>query len=182
MGNIAANEKLERNTTVIKREDDLILSDGAAFAHALPHELWKTLRDEDPVHLTASKVDRDYWSITRHADVQTVLSNAALFSSRGSGVSLPTSRASADPRLSEHARLSQAGAMLPVLDQPRHGAVRRPFIQRFAPKIIDALEPRVRAQVAGAVRAAGLEHRAQHAVRARQRSDLGRPPGRDAGG
>ena len=125
-------------------KDDLRLSDPHVFATGNPHDVWTRLRKEDPVHLTASAVDRDYWSVTKHADVQFVLKNAELFSSQQSGVSLPTNKEMADPKKSEHARLAQAGAMLPTLDPPRHPKARAQFADRFTPKVVNALEDRVR--------------------------------------
>lgn len=126
-------------------QDDLRLSDPHVFAAGNPHDIWTRLRREDPVHLTASSIGRNYWSVTRHAHVQQVLKNPELFSSQQSGVSLPTNPELLDPKKSEHARLAQAGAMLPTLDPPRHGKARAPFAERFTPKVVNALEDRVRA-------------------------------------
>lgn len=124
--------------------DDLRLTDPRTFGDGYPHDIWNRLRREDPVHLTKGRVGRDFWSVTRHADVQAVLKNAELFSSRRSGVSLPTRTELMDPAKSEHARLVAAGAMLPTLDPPRHTKARACFSDRFTPKMINALEPRVR--------------------------------------
>lgn len=125
-------------------EDDLKLMDGTLFAEGYPYDLWKQMRDEDPLHWTEGKFGRGYWSVTRHKDVQTVLGNPELFSSQKWGVSLPTSPEMVDPFRSEHARLQQAGAMLPTLDPPRHTMARQSFVKRFAPKTINALEDQVR--------------------------------------
>lgn len=130
---------------MIGRDEDLTLMDGALFANGYPYELWKKLRDHDPLHWTEGKFGRGYWSVTRHADVQMVLGDPKLFSSQRWGVSLPTSPEMVDPSKSEHARLQQAGAMLPTLDPPRHGKARQEFVRRFAPKTINAMEDRIRA-------------------------------------
>lgn len=128
--------------------DDLRLMDGASFARGYPDELFKALRDQDPIHLTRGKFGRDYWSVTRHADVQAVLGDAKRFSSQRWGVSLPTSPEMVDPVKSEHARLQQAGAMLPTQDPPRHTASRACFAGRFSPKAVAQLEEQVRINAA----------------------------------
>jgi cholest-4-en-3-one 26-monooxygenase len=130
--------------------DDHLLTDPSFFAAGDPHAIWTRLRKEDPVHSTLSALGREFWSLTRHAEVQSVLKNAELFSSQQSGVSLPTNLELIDPKKSEHARLSQAGAMLPTLDPPRHTKARAAFSPRFTPSVVNVLENRVR-QVTGRI-------------------------------
>jgi cytochrome P450 len=124
--------------------EDLQLTDPHFFAVGDPNPIWSRLRQNDPVHLTKSKLGRDYWSVVKHPDVLTVLKNPELFSSQMWGPSLPSRPELVDPKRSEHARLQQAGAMLPTLDPPRHGKARAPFAERFTPKVVNALEQRAR--------------------------------------
>jgi cholest-4-en-3-one 26-monooxygenase len=125
-------------------DDDLKLTDPQFFAHNDPHPIWTRLRAIDPVHWTNSNLGRNFWSVTRLADVQEVLKNAELFSSQLWGPSLPSDPALVDPKRSEHARLAQSGAMLVSLDPPRHTLARAPFPERFTPRIINGLEGHIR--------------------------------------
>ncbi len=136
--------------SLISEEEDLKLMDGAFFAQGYPYDLFRKMRDEDPLHWTKGKFGRDYWSVTRHADVQKILGDTERFSSQRWGVSLPTSAEMVDPSKSEHARLQQAGAMLPTLDPPRHTVARGKFTARFSPRAINQLEDKVR-QVASEI-------------------------------
>jgi cholest-4-en-3-one 26-monooxygenase len=127
-----------------EHDDDLSLTDPHFFATGDPQRIFANLRRDDPVHWTKSRLGRDFWSVTKHKDVQAVLRDPLLFSSREWGPSLPTNPDLVDPTKSEHARLQQAGAMLPTLDPPRHRKARAPFAERFTLKAINALESRVR--------------------------------------
>lgn len=125
-------------------EDDLKLTDPHFFAHGDPHALWSKLRTTDPVHWTESRLGRNFWSVTRHADIQSVLADNVRFSSTLSGPSLPTRPELVDVAKSEHARLQQTGAMLNSMGPPHHEAMRRSMMGRFKPKEVKALEGKVR--------------------------------------
>lgn len=129
--------------------DDLVLTDPQAFMKGYPYALWKKLRDEDPVHWTQGRTGKNFWSVTRHADVRTVLADGNLYSSEEDGVSLPTSNEFMDTKKSEHARLVKERAMLPVMDGERHAKLRAPFVSHFSPKTIASLEPLVAKTVSG---------------------------------
>lgn len=51
------------------------------FIQGAPHNTFKRLRDEDPVHWTPYPSGEDFWSITRHADIMEMNRNTAVFSS-----------------------------------------------------------------------------------------------------
>src|SRR6056297_1326381 len=51
------------------------------FVQGAPHNTFKRLRDEDPVHWTPYAGGEDFWSITRHADIMEMNRNTAVFSS-----------------------------------------------------------------------------------------------------
>lgn len=124
--------------------DDLKLSDPEFFATGDVHGLFAELRKSDPIHLTKGRFGRDFWSLTRHADIRNLFRDPERFSSQRSGPSLPTTAELADPKQSEHARLQQMGAMLPTADPPRHGKLRAAFADRFVPNVVNAMEPKVR--------------------------------------
>lgn len=125
-------------------QDDLKLTDPHFFATGDPHALWTRLRAADPVHWTESRLGRNFWSITRHADIQTVLGDNIRFSSTLSGPSLPTRPELVDVAKSEHARLQQTGAMLNSMGPPHHEPMRRSMMGRFKPKEVKALAGEVK--------------------------------------
>jgi cholest-4-en-3-one 26-monooxygenase len=126
-------------------DDDYKLSDPKFFANGDPHSIWAKLRAEDPVHWTKSKLGRDFWSITTHAEIQRVLGDSSSFSSNRFGPSLPTRPELTDITKSEHARLQQSGSILNSMDPPKHSKMRAAMMGRFTPKQINALEAKIRA-------------------------------------
>lgn len=125
-------------------DDDLNLTDPQFFAHGDPHAIWARLRREDPVHWTQSRLGRNFWSVTRHSDVQRVLGDNRRFSSTRSGPSLPTRPELVDAAKSEHARLQQSGAFLNSMDPPKHQGMRTAMMGRFKPREVKSLEGEVR--------------------------------------
>lgn len=124
--------------------DDYKLSDPCFFANGDPHPLWARLREEDPIHWTRSKLGRGFWSVTRHADIQRILSDNANFSSNRFGPSLPTNPDLVDASKSEHARLQQKGAMLNSMDPPKHAGMRTKMMGPFTPTKIKAMNEQIR--------------------------------------
>ncbi|WP_028956797.1 cytochrome P450 [Sulfitobacter sp. 20_GPM-1509m] len=51
------------------------------FVAGAPHNTFKRLRDEDPIHWTDWANGKGFWSITRHADIMEMNRNTAVFSS-----------------------------------------------------------------------------------------------------
>lgn len=51
------------------------------FIAGSPHNTFKRLRDEDPIHWTEWSDGDGFWSITRHADILELNKNSAVFSS-----------------------------------------------------------------------------------------------------
>jgi cytochrome P450 len=129
----------------LMHDDDLKLTDPQFFAHGDPHAIWSRLRRTDPVHWTESRLGRNFWSVTRHADIRAVLGDNQRFSSTQSGPSLPTRPELVDAAKSEHARLQQAAAMLNSMDPPHHDRMRASLMQRFTPKRAKMLEGEIRA-------------------------------------
>jgi cholest-4-en-3-one 26-monooxygenase len=125
-------------------QDDLKLTDPQFFVTGDPHAIWSRLRKTDPVHWTESRLGRNFWSITRHADIRLVLGDNRQFSSTLSGPSLPTRPELVDIAKSEHARLQQSGAMLNSMGPPHHEGMRRSMIDRFKPREVKALEGEIR--------------------------------------
>lgn len=100
-----------------------------------PHELFAELRRTSPVHWQDMPGEPGYWAVLTHADVEHVARQPTLFSASEGGVVLENLDA---------VRLEQMRGMLLAMDPPRHREVRQPLVRRFMPKVIAALEERVR--------------------------------------
>lgn len=103
-----------------------------------PHELFKTLRRECPVHwtdgLTEFPDDPGFWSITRAEDVRTVSRDWRTFSSELGGI---VGTNSILP-------LELQRAMFIGMDPPKHDRLKALFQRGFTPRRIAEHEPRIR--------------------------------------
>ncbi len=98
----------------------------------VPHERFAALRRSDPVCRQESE-HGPYWAVLRHADVLAVSKDPALFSAERKGMLL--------------ADFTDELPTLLSLDPPRHTEMRRAVLGAFAPRVVRALEPRMRAIV-----------------------------------
>jgi cytochrome P450 len=117
--------------TTTTTDFDLIdrrLTDPATFAGEGYHEIFTTLRREDPVHWTAGSYARGFWSVTKYQDLLDILDQPELFSS-AAGTHLPP-----DGRdLTEEERYKVGyDVQLVVSDPPVHSIKRRPFNKHFS--------------------------------------------------
>ncbi|MCA0378488.1 MAG: cytochrome P450 [Actinobacteria bacterium] len=72
----------------VGHENDHLLS-SLAFEGSVPHEFFKTLRDEDPAHWTEpGDGSRGFWSFTRYEDVVALSRDTGTFSSEKGGTTL----------------------------------------------------------------------------------------------
>jgi cytochrome P450 len=121
------------------------LLDPATFANGHPHEVYRHLRNHDPVHFHAEPDGPGFWVITRHGDVRSIGRDPAVFSStptimiEGSGMDLGGHQ------------------MMLMMDPPRHGRFRRLLIPDFVPSAVAALRPRI-AELATQIVDAVCEH------------------------
>ena len=113
------------------------------FAGGFPHEIFTALRAEAPVwwHPPNPKAPggEGFWVVTRHADVLTVLREAAAFSSEGG-----PGRAGGGTTLDDLPRGMGPGVMLNMMDPPRHDAIRLLVNKGFKPTTIAKLEGELR--------------------------------------
>jgi cytochrome P450 len=93
-----------------------------------PFPIYKALRDQRPIYHNER---RDFWAVSRFADVQQVARDWQTFSNRP-GV-----------ELDQMVDLIGSGDFL-NMDPPRHDQIRRILRQHFIPKAIAGLEPQVR--------------------------------------
>ena len=104
------------------------------FVEGVPHETFKWLRANDPVHWTEeTDGGRGFWSVTRYDDVLNVSRNSEIFSSR-LGIRLEDM----DDKETEARRT------LMEMDAPEHTQLRRLVSRPFSPKSVAEYEDSVR--------------------------------------
>ncbi|MFW3475299.1 cytochrome P450 [Streptomyces microflavus] len=115
--------------------DAVDLADPLLHAHHDLGPLWRRLRHEAPVHWQPESDSRPgFWVISGHADVVSVLSDSASFTSERGNV-LDTLLAGGD---------SAAGRMLAVTDGQPHKALRSALLKPFSPRSLDVVVESVR--------------------------------------
>jgi cytochrome P450 len=99
--------------------------------HEDPYPTYAWLRDNAPVYRNE---ERDFWALSRYADVEFALSKSALFSIRN-GISLEPELW--DPQASKR-------ILFHAMDPPEHGQYRRLASSAFTPNHVARLEGRIR--------------------------------------
>lgn len=131
---------------------DIDLFDPAFLADPYPTYRW--LREESPVH----RLGGNYWLVSRHDDIATVLKHPAVYSSElgyggmmsgGGATRLPGAdrdrqRALADSGMGVMMSGFAGLRVLIATDPPDHTRLRRLVSKPFGPRTIWAMEPRVR--------------------------------------
>jgi cytochrome P450 len=99
--------------------------------HEDPYPVYAWMREHAPLYRNE---ERDFWALSRHADVVAALKNPKLFSNRN-GISL-------EPELwGPHAVKT---SFFLAMDPPEHGVHRSIVSGIFTPKRVAAMEPRIR--------------------------------------
>jgi cytochrome P450 len=122
--------------------DDVLVSELERWRGGPPHELFRQLRSECPVHWTDSIPDYPgepgFWSVTRPDDVHAVSRDWRTFSSELGGIT----SVGVFP-------LQLIRSMFIGMDPPRHDRLKMLFQAGFTPKRIAAHESAIRAIVVG---------------------------------
>jgi cholest-4-en-3-one 26-monooxygenase len=121
--------------------DGPALHDPATYAHGFPYEVFRELRDTDPVsHHDHPAWERGFWAVARHADVQRVSRDWNGFQNAPNPF-LPDARADASN--------DESGASLLMisLDPPEHTKLRKLISSGFTPRRINDLAAHVKARV-----------------------------------
>jgi cytochrome P450 len=114
---------------------------GGGPAWASPWQMYAVLRECDPVHhvVPDGREDRDYFVLTRHADVLAAAVDTDTYSS-------------AHGLTTEYGELEKIGLTdnppMVMLDPPAHTAFRKLVARGFTPRQVGEIEPAVRAYVA----------------------------------
>jgi cytochrome P450 len=118
---------------------DLDLSNADNFEHGFPHDYFRRLRAEDPVHWHEGDVfgGPGYWVLTKYEDIKNVSKNPKLFvSGLGNQIETPLP-----------GQLEVARSMI-AMDPPEHPRYRELVSQGFTPRQIAGQEPYIRKIVA----------------------------------
>src|SRR5262247_1375001 len=107
------------------------LGDPDCYTRAVPHEVFRTLRETEPVSW-----QRGFWAVTRYHDVVTVLKTPKVYSSWLGGALL------ADP---PPAFLEKLREGMLNRDPPDHTQLRRLVNKAFSPRRIEQLDARIAA-------------------------------------
>ena len=113
------------------------LSEADEFEAGPPHEIFKRLRAEAPVHRNHSREEADFWSITRHADVIAVTADEVTYSS-ASPIAFMHDEKSIIP-------IPVLQGMMVNMDPPKHSRYRKVVRASFTPKAMGRFEPTIRA-------------------------------------
>ncbi len=121
--------------------ESVLVSEREEWLDGPPHELFRRLRSECPVHWT-SKItefpdEAGYWSVTRAEDIHTVSRDWRTYSSELGGVTATT----------DVFPLELMRAMFIGMDPPKHDRVKMLFQSGFTPRRIAAHEDAIRAIV-----------------------------------
>lgn len=126
---------------------DIDLTDLDRFANGFPHELFATLRREAPVWFHPPTVHtpggEGFWVLSRYADIHAAGSDAAVFSSEtGPG------RDGAGGTLIEDLPPGLNGALLNMMNDPRHQRIRRLVTPAVSARALGLMEGELQARTA----------------------------------
>jgi cytochrome P450 len=107
------------------------LANPDTYAQGVPHEVFRHLRQHDPVAWNPEPGGRGFWAVTRYRDVLEVLKNPAVYSSWRGGALL----ADPPPQFLEKLRENMLNR-----DPPDHTRLRKLVNHVFSPKRVTALE------------------------------------------
>jgi cytochrome P450 len=128
-------------TSIGSNLDKVLLTEREDWIDGPPHELFRRLRKECPVHwssrISEYPDEAGYWSVTTADDIYTVSRDWQTYSSERGGVTAATS---VFP-------LELTRAMFIGMDPPKHDRIKALFQAGFTPKRIAAHESEIRAIV-----------------------------------
>jgi len=123
------------------------LTDLGLFAAGFPDDVFTVLRREAPVwwHEPTSHTPdgAGFWVVSRHAEMLSMASDAATFSSVGA-----PEAAGGGTLIEDLPYGFAAGVLLNMMDDPRHHRIRRLLTPAVAPRALALLEPELRTRTA----------------------------------
>jgi cytochrome P450 len=137
--------------------------------HGQPHDVWATLRREDPVHFCEPEGFESFWAVTRHADIVEVSSQPDVFSNAAGIVVLNDEQAASMERGDNPLRDMRT---IIEMDPPDHRLYRKVASGFFTPRGIDRLDEIVTTSARTLVDALGAEGECDMIDRLAQRHPL----------
>jgi cholest-4-en-3-one 26-monooxygenase len=120
------------------RPEDINLLDRDVFTKGVPHEWFTYLRKHQPVFHHPEPHGPGFWVMSKYADVQAIGRDPVTYSSdqdRGGVTPLEEPETGAE---------GPAGKILLAMDPPEHTRYRKLVNRGFTPRMVNALEPRIR--------------------------------------
>jgi cytochrome P450 len=118
---------------------DVDVLDPAIYARGIPYAAFARLRAESPVHWHPEPGGRGFWAITKYVDIVRISRDPATFSSQRGATFVH------DPHDPEDLTVMQL--MMLNMDPPQHVRFRNIVKHGFVPKMLAAVEPRIRRTV-----------------------------------
>jgi cholest-4-en-3-one 26-monooxygenase len=117
--------------------DDIDLLNADNFVAGVPHEAFRTLRQQAPVFWHKEADGPGFWAVTKYQDVATVSRDPRTYSSAKKGVFV------FDPVPEDLERMQ---LMMLNMDPPKHTKLRALVNKGFTPRMVAQLESRLRAR------------------------------------
>jgi cholest-4-en-3-one 26-monooxygenase len=115
---------------------DVDLFNPDTFVAGVPHQAFRVMRKEAPIHFQKEEGGVGYWCVTKYEDVVTVSKDPHTFSSKRGGTNI---------RDYPPEDLSAIQMMMVNMDPPQHNQFRKLASTGFTPRMVARLEPRIRA-------------------------------------
>jgi cholest-4-en-3-one 26-monooxygenase len=123
------------------RPEDINLLDRDVFVRGVPHDWFTYLREHHPLFRHPEPHGPGFWVVSKHGDVQTVSRDPVLYSS-------DQDRGGVTPLDEPETPMPGGGIkVLIAMDPPEHTRYRKLVNRGFTPRMINAMEPRIRAMV-----------------------------------
>jgi cholest-4-en-3-one 26-monooxygenase len=116
------------------RLSEVELFDPDLYVRGVPHDAFKLLRAEAPVHFHHEPSGTGFWAVTKYEDVVTVGKDPGRFSSHRGGTNIQDYPAE---------DLSTIQMLMLNMDPPQHNKFRRLVSQGFTPRMVGLLEKRI---------------------------------------
>ncbi|MES3639182.1 cytochrome P450 [Mycobacterium intracellulare] len=133
--------------------DDVDLTDLDRFTTGFPHHVFDVLRREAPVWFHPptphTPGGEGFWVISRYADIIATATDSVSFSSETGG-----DREGGGTTLEDMPLGFAAGALLNMMDDPRHAKIRKLLTPSTTPRALRAIEEDLRRRAVGIIEAA----------------------------
>ena len=116
------------------------LKDPDLYLRGDHHEIFRTLREQEPVYWNPEADSTGFWAITRYDDIEAISKSPKTFSS---AKQMGGHRIFNENEIEEN----QTDATMISMDPPVHAAYRRMITPGFVPKRISNMEERIRSRV-----------------------------------